>query len=328
MDIEQHIEEIAHKAVTSPWPGRNGARDFRVLCSILRWVGLSGNRSLSFSTGLKFFAITAGFDGTIKGIQPALNNLMAAGWIKFSVGTPHQWVRGERIPGSASTITLLPQVAEGRWEVKNLPDQRLDLYNRDGAGHAGYLIVAKLYFAGGFEARSVAEIQKLTSLPRSSVYQVMPRLVMHFRKVGSAYRTDDLESALVHGMYGESLYEARIAQYQRKDTDEYIDDSVIAAELGLDFEINSVVAGAEYILRTDATIPSDPASRVVEALEPIQTVIPAEVAPTAPRAVIAPSSSSKYRRIRPQYRAAIEAEQAAMCSSNPPKFTQTLSESK
>jgi hypothetical protein len=210
--VEAELECIAHAALSQPWGGTNGARNFRILCAVLIRIGTTGYRSKTETTDLESLANDAGLAyGT--SISDALLDLQEAGWLKFVVGngSPHLAARTQ------SKIQLLPKGTEGRWPITHLPDPRLDLYNRENTGSSGYLIVARTLMVRG--PHNLRQISDLTGLSYSTVQRKLKKLVVVHRKVGSSYYFDS-DAGMVHGAYGETRFEERRAKCLARRVDE------------------------------------------------------------------------------------------------------------
>src|SRR5664280_2907555 len=151
LETQAVIESLTDLAVSQPWPKSNGDRNFRILATLLRWVGLSGNRSLTILTDLPLLAEQAGLSYG-PSIHKALDDLSADGWLTWTVGLGSKDIECRK----SSRITLLPTDHEGRTPVEVLGDPRLmlyandykhvDDYKRSYGGSAAYLIVSRVLY--------------------------------------------------------------------------------------------------------------------------------------------------------------------------------------
>src|SRR5664280_3809457 len=158
LETQAVIESLTDLAVSQPWPKSNGDRNFRILATLLRWVGLSGNRSLTIHSDLPKLAEQAGLSYG-PSIHNALDDLAADGWIKWTVGhgSEHTELR------KPSEIKLLPTDHEGHTPVGSLGDPRLSLYERSNGGSAAYLIITRVLHDDA-ESYSMRGIERLTGI--------------------------------------------------------------------------------------------------------------------------------------------------------------------
>ena len=111
MAVAEALEEITDFAVSRPWCGRIGS--FRVLCTIIRRIGLNGNRSLKITTDLPSLAFDGGMAYSGSRFHEHLAELAELGWLKWTPGDASYFVEGRK----QSEIELLPQVSAGRFSV-------------------------------------------------------------------------------------------------------------------------------------------------------------------------------------------------------------------
>jgi hypothetical protein len=107
-----------------------------------------------------------------------------------------------------SVIELKPTDTLGRYLVKDLPWPKLSLYDTGNGGNHAYLVIPLVLASvvnTGVSTYSTADLCKLTGLNRMAISRLMPRLSMHFNKVGSRWTVYDLHSALAHGTYAETV---------------------------------------------------------------------------------------------------------------------------
>lgn len=214
MAIEDALEEITDFAVSQPWRGRSGARNFRLLCTVIRRIGLNGHRSLKITTDLPSLAFDAGLAyGSV--IHDALAELADAGWLRWEIGDASYFVE-DRNP---SEIELLPQTSTGRFNVRQLPDPRLSLYAKDEGGSSAYLLIARV-IKDGRASYSHKDLATLTGLGLRTVERKMKKLSYHFRKVDGRWRQDDLQSACEKDIYDYAKHEDRIEALEaRREAD-------------------------------------------------------------------------------------------------------------
>ena len=214
-DVAADLDHITHKAVTRPWSGRTSPRDFRILATIIRRIGLTGSRSLTISTDLPSLADDAGL-AYCTSIGEALDSLADGGWISWTVGTSSARPE-DRIP---STITLHTVDSSGRFQWRDLPNPELKpLYASDHAGNHGYLIVCRVLADGRtrptadiWKPYTTAYLAKLTGLNVRAVQRAMSKLCLGFRKVKGGWQVNDLDSLCEHGAYAASGDDERTAR--------------------------------------------------------------------------------------------------------------------
>lgn len=201
-EVEKQVEVLAGLVKSQPWPGRNGARNCRVLVALLKRVWTKGSSSLTIKTDLWSLVADSGL-GRYQAVKESLRELEEQGWLKFTLGEPrHYSAKDVWQPGIQSVITLLPRESDKDYQVKYLPDPRLSLYDYGQAGSAGYLIICSLLDCDP-KPYSVADISKKTGLNTRTIYRTMPKLLAHFRIVNEGYLPVDLEDACAHGSYDE-----------------------------------------------------------------------------------------------------------------------------
>lgn len=205
MGSERH-EAYAYRAVSQPWPGRNGPRDFRVLWSLLRQTSFSHGQPFTISCALRWLSISSGLGDGSRTITEALTELEKGGWLHFTPGSKREW-KGDRWTGEQSTIELIPPEPVGFWPITRL-DPRADLWSE--LGSAGFLIVSRMLFEPkDYSARELAE---LTGVPYRTVTQTMAKRATPVVKLGRRY-------VVAPNFDGASLpttqYDARMAKYQK-----------------------------------------------------------------------------------------------------------------
>jgi hypothetical protein len=173
------IDGLTHLALNQPWPGRNGARDFRVLVGVLQQAAL-GKCELEVVVPLEPFAAQIGLVKH-EGVRDSLLDLEANGWLSFELGTPDTFGTDyER--GTASRVTLLPRTSEGKVNPLALPDPTHEIFREhDGAiGSAGYLTVCQLWKSRDDRIVVTArELTETTGLSRDRISRrLLPKLVV------------------------------------------------------------------------------------------------------------------------------------------------------
>jgi len=206
---EVELERITDLAIGRPWPQRNGARNLRVLATLIRWSLRTGY--LNIRTDLEGLAVNAGLANSNR-IHEALNTLEADGWLKWTVGDGSVNPEGRK----ASVIELLPVDHTGRSPVKLLPDPRLGIYSYDTTvvGHGGspaYLLVCRMSFNRGVtKLRTLKDIETLTGLSHGAVSRLMPKMLVAIQKQpDGTYGWHSDDAAYAHGAYDESKSEER-----------------------------------------------------------------------------------------------------------------------
>jgi hypothetical protein len=208
-DVTSDLDQIAYKASTSQWSSQTDPRDFRILATVIRRIGLNGCHSLKTTTDLPSLAEDAGL-AYCTSIREALDSLAAGGWISWKIGKA-SIIPEERIP---STITLLPVTVNcpRHFGWRHLPDPTLELlYESRNAGNHGYLIVSALK-ADNQASYKTAQIAKLTGLKVRAVQRAMPKLGYGFRKGKAVWLVDDLDSLSVHGAFASADTDERTAR--------------------------------------------------------------------------------------------------------------------
>src|SRR5664280_279120 len=135
-DVTDALEAISYRMVSRPWSGRTGARDFRILATLVRRIHFTGARSLVERTDLRSIADEAGLSWS-NSIHEALDALAADGWLTWTPGIGD--VRAEY--RKQSVIELKPTDTLGRYLVKDLPWPKLSLYDSGNGGNHAYLVI-------------------------------------------------------------------------------------------------------------------------------------------------------------------------------------------
>lgn len=169
---------LTHSAVNRPWPGRNGARDFRVLVGVLQQAAL-GKCGLEAVVPLEQFAAQIGLVKH-EGVRDSFLDLGADGWLTFELGTQDTF-GAQHEKGTPSKATLLSRPSTGELNPLSLPSPSHRIFREhDGAiGTAGYLTVCKLWQMCRDDRIVVTarELTETTGLSRDRIYGLRQKLV-------------------------------------------------------------------------------------------------------------------------------------------------------
>jgi hypothetical protein len=202
--VEKMLERITDKALSQAWSMKNGARNLRILSTLIRWKGLSGSHSLDIITSLRLLAANAGMTYSTS-ILDALCDLQAQGWITFDLGTG-AYDPEKRI---ATKIKLIPVSQTGQFPVKSLPDPKVSLYKIGNQGSPAYALIALMSHEPSAKTYSLRAIHRLTGIPLTTLQRLMPKMRMHFIQVDGLWMATDLESANGHDDWLYDTHDAR-----------------------------------------------------------------------------------------------------------------------
>ena len=190
LEVRRQVENICYLAVSRPWPsshrdgvrgkvvgGFDGARAARVLGAVL--VRAHAMASLDLRFNLRILAYEAGF-ARYEAVRDALEDLAAAGWVEFTLGTQHFYNYDTLVKkGEGSRVKLLPKPIEGSYSPKRLPPLDLDCFSDEGSGTPGWLVIARLRFK--YQEQRVVELglgelADLTGMTYERVKRSMPKM--------------------------------------------------------------------------------------------------------------------------------------------------------
>jgi hypothetical protein len=185
-DSIEVIDELTDAALTSPWPGRNGPMDARILSACL--CQARRMNSLTIRTGLRELAYEAGLT-EFKPVKFALERLAEKGWLGFELGDPDVYgPDGEiRESGRPSRITLNLRVTPSTGSINpmRLPTLTLDIFREHDQqlGSAGWFAMTRIFMETRDESDrpwpllGVVDIVRLTGMDRRRVERLMKRMI-------------------------------------------------------------------------------------------------------------------------------------------------------
>jgi len=129
------LERISYAAVTAEWPGRNGPRNFRILCTLLKRQREMGSLTLVARVGLRELSVWAGLSDNAKQSKAALADLEKGGWLAH-------------LPATCQVYLLVPTTA-AQYPIASLPDPTVTPFENPNGSQSGskeYLRIARLHF--------------------------------------------------------------------------------------------------------------------------------------------------------------------------------------